>query len=182
MLSLAYATAHPTSIRGLVLIGCGTFTLRTRTEFRARLDARMTPEDRTKIDEINRNEPDPNRRMSAEFRAAGRLWSYDADDAGDELLSVDAAAHEQSWADMLRLQHGAIYPAAFSAIECPVLMVHGADDPHPGQMTRDDLKPHIRQLEYRELSKCGHSPWLERQCREEFYRVLDEWISPRYGS
>jgi hypothetical protein len=30
-------------------------------------------------------------------------------------------------------------------------MLHGADDPHPGAITRDDLRPFLPQLEYVEL-------------------------------
>jgi hypothetical protein len=35
---------------------------------------------------------------------------------------------------MIRLQDHGVYPAAFSAIRSPVLMLHGAVDPHPGRM------------------------------------------------
>ena len=58
-----------------------------------------------------------------------------------------------------------IYPAAFAAITCPVLMIHGEADPHPGRLTSEDLRRYIPHLEYQELPKCGHSPWLERQAR-----------------
>ena len=180
MLSLAYAAAHPGTVRGLVLIGCGTFTQRTRAEYRTRMEARITPEDRALLGQVSRTEQDPNRRLAAEGRAMERFCGYDIDpEADDELLAVDAVAHEQTWADMLRLQQEGIYPATFSAIKCPVLMLHGEADPHPGELTRDDLKPYIPHLEYRELPKCGHAPWLERQCRDEFYTVFGEWISAR---
>ena len=177
MLSLAYAAAYPGTVSGLVLVGCGTFTQQTRAEYQARLAARVSSGDRESFAQLARVEPDANRRLAAQGRAMERACGYDIDDTDDELVSVDAVAHEQTWADMLRLQRDGIYPATFSAITCPVLMLHGAADPHPGDLTRDDLKLYIPQLDYRELAKCGHSPWLERQCREEFYTVLSEWIS-----
>ena len=88
MLSLAYAAAHPDTVRGLVLIGCGTFTQSTRAEYKARLSARMTPE---------------------------------------ALALLEQLRSEQM-------------PIAAS-------------------------------------QKCGHTPWLERQCGDEFYAVLGTWIS-----
>jgi pimeloyl-ACP methyl ester carboxylesterase len=79
-----------------------------------------------------------------------------------ECEPLDIRAHDETWRDMMRLQSDGTYPAAFSAIESPVLMLHGAYDPHPGKMIYDSLRPFIRQLEYREWERCGHSPWLER--------------------
>jgi hypothetical protein len=35
------------------------------------------------------------------------------------------------------------------------------------------------QLEYQELVKCGHSPWLERQAKGAFFAALDAWLAAR---
>ncbi len=78
---------------------------------------------------------------------------------------------------MVRLQAESVYPAAFAAIDAPVLMLHGAVDPHPGRMIRASLEPHLPQLEYREWKRCGHYPWLEKAVREEFFAVLREWLT-----
>jgi pimeloyl-ACP methyl ester carboxylesterase len=80
---------------------------------------------------------------------------------------------------MLRLQAEGVYPRSFAAIESPVLMLHGADDPHPGAMIRDSLTPYLPQLEYRELERCGHYPWLERAAHDEFFATLREWLGTR---
>jgi pimeloyl-ACP methyl ester carboxylesterase len=87
---------------------------------------------------------------------------------------------------MVRLQTARVYPASLAAIRQPVLMLHGAYDPHPGAMVRDSLTPFLPQLEYHEWERCGHYPWLERAVREEFFAVLREWLSrhadsPRAG-
>ncbi|MDQ1498690.1 MAG: hypothetical protein QOI86_2030, partial [Actinomycetota bacterium] len=65
---------------------------------------------------------------------------------------------------------------AFSAIRVPVLMLHGADDPHPGPITRDVLRPFLPQLEYIELEQCGHIPWVERHARHQFLQILEAWL------
>ena len=80
---------------------------------------------------------------------------------------------------MLRLQAEGVYPAAFSAIDAPVLMLHGVQDPHPGGMIRDSLAPYVEGLEYLEWDCCGHYPWLERATREEFFEVLRGWLAER---
>jgi len=77
---------------------------------------------------------------------------------------------------MVRLQKLGVYPQTFSKIKVPVLMLHGAFDPHPGEMIRDSLLPHLPQLEFRQWERCGHYPWLERLVHEEYLIILREWL------
>jgi pimeloyl-ACP methyl ester carboxylesterase len=180
MLALVYATHHPPTPAGLVLIGCGTFSQAARAEFEARRALRLTPADHARIAHITEAEKDPNRRLAEWGRVMTRVYGYDVDDGPSDLTVVDAVAHEQTWADIVRLINHGVYPAAFAAITCPVLMLHGEADPHPGHLTSDELRRHIPHLEYREFSKCGHSPWLERQARDEFFESINTWIADRW--
>lgn len=93
-----------------------------------------------------------------------------------EYEPFDLKAHEDTWNDMRRLQDNGIYPNAFAIIESPVLMMHGDYDPHPGKMIRNSLLPYLPQLEYHELERCGHSPWIERSTREMFFSCICEWL------
>jgi pimeloyl-ACP methyl ester carboxylesterase len=179
MLALAYAAAHPFTPRGVVLIGCGTFSEEATAEFRTRYQARRTAADDAAIAALERVDTDPDRRLAALGQIATRVYGFDLEDAGPELGSIDATAHAETWADMMRLQREGVYPAAFGAIRCPVLMLHGEADPHPGRLTCDDLRVHVGHLQYRELPRCGHSPWLERDAKDQFFRTLNHWIRDR---
>jgi pimeloyl-ACP methyl ester carboxylesterase len=158
MLALAYAAEHPTIPAGLILIGCGTFSVAARAEFEARLEARLSPRDRAYLADLHQTEACADRRLAAQGRLMMRVCGYDVGEPEEEIAAVDAVAHEQTWADMLRLQRDGVYPAAFAAIRVPVLMLHGEQDPHPGRMTSLDLRAYIPHLEYREFPSCGHSP------------------------
>jgi len=81
----------------------------------------------------------------------------------------------------LRQQREGVYPAAFAAIDVPVLMLHGTADPHPGPMIRASLTPYLPQLEYREWERCGHYPWLERAARGPFFEFLRQWLARRWA-
>lgn len=180
MLALAYAADYPTTPAALVLIGCGTFSLTARAEFNARLDARLTQADRAHIAQVNQTEADADRRLALMGRLMTRVYGHDVEEIADDLTVVDALAHEETWADMVRLQRDGFYPAAFAAIGAPVLMLHGDADPHPGRLTSEDLRMYIPHLEYQELPKCGHSPWLERQARHAFFKTLKAWLAARF--
>jgi hypothetical protein len=78
-----------------------------------------------------------------------------------EVDQVDARAHHETWDDMVRLQAEGIYPAAFATIKVPIPMPHGTFDPLPRRLAFAGLRRYQPQLEYRELERCGHYPWLE---------------------
>jgi len=177
MLALAYAAAHPGRARALVLVGCGTFDRAARAELQATLEARMDGGTRRRLERLEEEHPDPDERLRALGDALLPLYSHDlaSDETGVE--ACDARGHRESWNDMVRLQEEGVYPAAFAAIDAPVLMLHGAFDPHPGRTIRASLEPHLARLEYREWERCGHTPWLERSVREEFFVVLRSWLA-----
>lgn len=181
MLALAYAAAHPDRVSSIVLIGCGTFTLAAREQMRLILDARTDETLRHHIDRLLLECADPNDRLRRRAELTLPLYSYDNDsiDAGFE--ACDARAHHETWEDMLRLQATGVYPQAFETIRVPVVMLHGAADPHPGRMIRASLEPYLPQLEYVEWEQCGHYPWLEGAIRNEFLRVLVGWLQRHEG-
>ena len=163
-----------------MLIGCGTFSVAARAEFETRVEARINPRDRECLEGLTHTEAGADRRLAEQGRVMARVFGYDVEEIGEDIAVVDAAAHQQSWADMLRLQRDGTYPAAFAAIGVPVLMIHGEQDPHPGRLISQDLRVHIPHLEYRELPHCGHSPWLERQAKLVFFDTVNAWLEARF--
>lgn len=181
MLALAYAAEHPDSAGPLVLVGCGTFDPVARARMREILEERMDDDLRRCLERLPKEFSDPHEQVRKRHELSKPLYSYDPISTLQEEAPepLDIRAHEETWADMVRLQDEGVYPGAFAAIKAPVLMLHGGFDPHPGQMIRASLESCFPQLEYREWERCGHSPWLERSVREEFFAVLREWLSRR---
>lgn len=182
MLVLAYAAAHPRAAGPLVLAGCGTFDPAARVRLRDARQARMGAGMRAEMARLEDAIADPDRRLCALGRLMMALDSYDLASTETGLEVCDAAANRESWADMLRLQEQGVYPALFALIRSPVLMVHGAGDPHPGRMIRDGLAPYLPQLEYHEWACCGHYPWLERAVGDAFFRRVGGWLERRMRS
>ena len=153
MLALAYAAAHPEAASAIVVVGSGTFDPAARARLHAILDERR----------------------ALDFDAR---YTFDPiDDAPLSDRAFDARANQETWDDMLRLQAAGVYPEAFAAIHAPVLMLHGAYDPHPGPRIRDGLAPLLPQLEYRQWERCGHYPWRERHAHDDFFATLRAWLA-----
>ncbi len=181
MLALSYASRHPARVRAVVLVGCGTYSLRGRSEYRRRMEERLGETGRDEMrrwSEARALTDDPAERdrlfgKMGDLASAAQMFDPvpECGEQGDH-LAIDEAGHTETWADVLRLQAQGLEPARFASITCPVTMLHGAVDPHPGDVIRDTLLPTIPHLEYVELPKCGHSPWLERSAAEEFMQSL----------
>jgi pimeloyl-ACP methyl ester carboxylesterase len=175
MLGLAFASTYPERISGLALVGCGTFDRRARARLQSTLAERTTPELRARIARLATEVPDENERAARAHALSDSLYTYRR--AVDEpIAALDLKGHTESWNDMLRLQESGVYPAAFTSIACPVLMLHGSYDPHPGGLIRDGLREFIPHLEYLELERCGHAPWIEAHARDRFLSSLRAWL------
>lgn len=179
MLALAYAAAYPPDAGPLVLVGCGTFDPAARARLRETLEKRTHDALRRGLEQIEREVAEPSERMRRRHELSEKLYVFDPlprAEPGESDEPFDLRGHTETWNDMRRLQAEGVYPAAFEAISSPVLMLHGDYDPHPGRMIRESLAPHIPHLEYRELERCGHDPWRERDARGPFFAVLRDWL------
>jgi len=172
MLLLAYAAAYPGTASRIVLIACGTFDTVSRASFQHAVRERTTPAVAERLREVSRRVKDADARLCVMSRILEPLYSCDLLPHQDETVQYDAVGQRETWSDMLKLQRNGIYPAAFTQIREPVLMLHGDTDPHPGEMIRDSLLPAMPQLEYLEMARCGHYPWLERHAKECFFAAL----------
>ena len=166
----------------IALIGCGTFDTASRGVFRATCEARMDDDLRKQMQHVEMDVSDPAERVEQMGSLYARLYAYDPLDAEERQGTFDARAHDETWSDMIRLQVEGVYPAAFSAILSPVVMLHCDYDPHPGRMIYANLRDYVPQMEYRELLKCGHEPWRETTVREEFCVALGGWLKSHASS
>jgi pimeloyl-ACP methyl ester carboxylesterase len=185
MLGLSFAACFPDRVSCLALVGCGTYDEDCRTLFRSRLDGLMDDATRSRLEALKLRaamEVDPDVR-DAVVQQRGDLTmsieSYELIDSVDDpsdALAYDDGANAETWNDVLRLQREGLEPQSFSRISCPVLMLHGHIDPHPGTATRDLLRRFIPHLQYVEFERCGHEPWKEQHARHPFLAALLKWL------
>ncbi len=176
MLALAFAAEHPDLHGPLVLVGSGSFDLESRRKMHATIKERLDAGSHAKLDALPEDFPDGDEQMAELGKILVPIYSADPDLGTLEYAHCDARAYNESWNDMMILQRAGKYPRAFAAIKAPLLMLHGAVDPHPGEMIRDAIAPYLPQLEFHQWPDCGHYPWLERGAKEAFYSYLRAWL------
>jgi len=178
-LSYMLAAADPSLAKKLILIGSGAFEkVRARSIDATRLQRLSASEQLefealvTVLAAVEAAEKD------AAFARLGALCTkadaYDPiphDPAG---MDVRADIFERVWAEAVALRKSGRLLELGRTIECPVIAIHGEYDPHPSEGVRLPLSRIIPTFQFILLDRCGHKPWIERQARDEFYRILEE--------
>lgn len=176
MLALAYAAEYSETIEGIVLVGCGTFDKASRGV--------IVQKRRHKIADYISKHPEHKTDLQLDIGAQMMKWhmmtdAYEPLPIDDSTLAsepFDMQGHIETWQDMLRSQETGIYPQSFTSVKIPTIMLHGADDPHPGTMIRDTLKRYIPHLQYHEFPRCGHDPEIEKYAKDDFFAVMSSWL------
>ena len=148
--------------------------------FEAKQQEYLDESKKARLAQLEAQLPNESERFMEAHRLSDPIYTYcRAADAEHPIERFDLKGHLESWGDMIRLQAAGVYPAAFASIECPVLMLHGSYDPHPGALIRESLKLFLPHLEYLELERCGHSPWADEYARDRFLESARSWLEER---
>lgn len=163
-LALAYAARHPGRVVGVVhCSGVGLDWPVHRAEYRRRSRARLTEEQAAELLALDGRV----RTWDEEVRWRTLNWLPDfVDPAARELhdeantrLPVNLEANRVLNAETER--SGADERAECSAVRCPVLVVHGSEDPRPLDGVRE-LVAALPSAELHVVDGAGHQPWVER--------------------
>src|SRR4051812_37597547 len=111
MLGLSFATAHPDLVQGIVLVGCGTYDDATRAQYQHRFVTNLGPDGVGEMDLLRSRlsaattADERDAIVAARGTLAEQAQSYDLLPEVDEpSTTVDAGSHDETWADVLRLQ------------------------------------------------------------------------------
>ena len=176
-LSFILAARYPAMVRKLVLVGSGPFEEEYAAGIHRTRLSRLSPEERGEVELLQEAMDGPvfEKRNAAFARLGAVLSKADAyDPITDEPCSVDhdVDIFKRVWSEAAGLRKGGKLLELSKYIECPVVAIHGDCDPHPAGGVEKPLSAVLNDFRFILLENCGHKPWLERQARTEFYRVL----------
>ena len=176
-LSVLLAADHPELVQRLVLIGAGPFRARDAHEVGERRTRRLTGDEREEVQELERRLVDPNQHATASTlrrleRLTERTDSYRLVPHRSSAPAPDVRTFREVWADAARIRQSGALLRSLHRVQAPVLVLHGADDPHPVEGVVVPLRRagvHVRVVV---LDRCGHYPWWERYARDAFFGRL----------
>ena len=182
-LSFILAARHPRLVRKLVLIGSGPFTAHYASEVDARRMERLTEEERGAFERARGalscgTTKDRDAALARLGALARKADAYDPlPGVIHQTIVPDAAIFEKVWCEAAELRERGVLLELGLKITCPVVAIHGDYDPHPAEGVRRPLAAVVENFEFLLIERCGHVPWIERQARVAFFRVLHKTVS-----
>jgi proline iminopeptidase len=166
MLAMAYAAAHPDRVDRLILIDSGGPTLEFASWFSDNIHARLRPEDeeaqRYWRDAVKRG-VSPDKAAIEDVRAIAPGYFFDRAKALAFAAQLTEASYHSDVNHALFTDLNKNYDlrAGLRAVDRPVLIIHGHQDPI-GDKVAEDIHSLIKSSTIVYLEKCGHFPWIEQ--------------------
>jgi pimeloyl-ACP methyl ester carboxylesterase len=179
-LSCIVAARYPALVQRLVLVGSGPFDAAYVPQLEDTRRSRLTPDEATETATLIAALGDPSRNDKHELLA--RLGALSAStDLYDPLpaqpdsaatVEHDGTVFHHVWREAATLRQSGELLRLAQNLRCPVIAIHGDYDPHPAEGVRGPLSAVLTDFTFIMLERCGHTPWLERQARDQFFAVV----------
>jgi pimeloyl-ACP methyl ester carboxylesterase len=180
-LGCLFAAAFPPLVRKLILVSCPPFDERdSATIMKTRLE-RLSASDRAEFNALQQQLHSPESgNTNVFFARLGTLFqkvdSYDPLLSEIEEIEPDFRIYEKIWAEAKELRRSGALIRSLNTISCPVTAFHGEWDPHPVQGAFTSLSLKIAECTGIIMKECGHTPWIERKARDQFFSLLKHEI------
>lgn len=172
-LGFLLAARHPALVKKLILVSSGPFEQKYAAEVRRNRVNRLNWEEQREVLDLQKNLEDPKA-----FARFGEIMAgtdyYDPLPIKIEGIELRPDIYQGVWPEAKKLRKNGKLLKAAESIQCPVVAIHGDHDPHPAEGVQKPLSKALKNFRFILLEKCGHTPWMEIQARDEFFRVLNE--------
>ncbi len=180
------AAEYPQDVSKVILVGSGPFRAEDACGIAETRLARLNSAQRdeyaallTGLQTADRMTPQAGRRLRQLMDITDQFDLLPA--FAREFTLPDSEIFQQVWPEADALRRSGALLAAFSRLNCQVVALHGAYDPHPAAAVSDALRENIEQFRMDILPDCGHEPWAERRARARFFEILDAELADAVG-
>jgi pimeloyl-ACP methyl ester carboxylesterase len=177
MLGYIFSAYYPSLVKKLFLIGSAVYQEQYATAI-----------EQTRLNRLHRNEQeeafsiinslkDPSlkdkdnllSRLAALYKRAD---VYNPLNKGKDNLKISYEINKNVWNDAVKLRSSGELLELGKKINCPVIAIHGDYDPHPAEGVEKPLSKILKNFKFILLKNCGHLPWIEREARDIFFKIL----------
>lgn len=180
-LSFIVAARYPAIIKKLILVASGPYEEKYAERIQETRLNRLSEEERAEFESICKSLDDPAAGdKDSLFARIGALAlkadAYDPEMDESEGNDYRADIFQGVWPQAAKLRSSGKLLKLGNNIKCPVVAIHGDYDPHPAKGVQTPLSGVLKSFRFILLKNCGHKPWIERQARDEFFRILKEQL------
>lgn len=176
-LVVLFAEQYPELIEHIILIGSGPIEDKYVSEIGARRLQNLSEEEGAILQRLIDNkaidkdmEKIPSILEKADNYCLENIEKHKAD-------KVDSEMHNKVWSEAANLRTNGELLKSFKNIKSKICLIQGQFDPHPVKGVTIPLQENGVQCETYILEKCGHSPFMEKYAKDEFYKILIQEIT-----
>lgn len=179
MLSFILTGKFPNLVKKLILIGSGVYQEEFAKKIMETRIKRLSNEEKEEFFSIiNSIDNSDNLNKDQLFSRIGELItkadSYNPMTLDTEVLEIQYEINQKVWSDAKEFRISGELLEIGKNINIPVVAIHGVYDPHPIEGVKGPLSKVLRNFKIHLLDKCGHTPWIERERRDKFFKILKE--------
>ncbi len=171
--AVIFAARHPELVKKIILIGSGGFHERCAQRLIKIRQSRLSSREWTRFNNLMRR-PDAN--MGGLLALLRRTDLFDPLPDPLPHIPFNRDVYQKLWPEAAKWRREGKLLQAAVQIKCPVTAIHGDFDPHPAAGVRIPLGKSITDFKFILLKQCGHKPWIEKQARADFYRILTDGL------
>ncbi|MBN2381899.1 alpha/beta hydrolase [bacterium] len=183
-LSFMLTAAQPQLVSKLLLVSSGPFEQKYSAEIQATRMARLSHAEKIEmvaLQEILAGPQASDQDKDKAFRRFGdiihRVDSFDPLPETPNNVVMRSDIFEAVWPQAVKLRATGDLLEMCRRITCPVVAIHGDFDPHPARGVERPLSKILDHFRFRLLTRCGHTPWLERQAQKAFVHIVLEELA-----
>lgn len=178
-LGILFSARFPSMVLKLILISAAAFEspyVEDLADIRvSRLHPELRREAKQLLEKVRVGDVDGiTLRRFGELMSIADSYAYQPLDA--EEITLNAAIFQSVWHEASGMRSDGSLLAAVEKVKCPVVAIHGADDPHPAEGVETPLATRLRDFRMIRLKRCGHTPWNEKYARTKFFEILRDEI------
>lgn len=179
MLSFIFSARYPVCTKKVILIGSGAFEEKYAATILETRFSRLSEAERGQAYFLikamdNPAAQDKNTLLAKLGHLFTKADAYNPLTLETEALECQYHIHISVWQEARELRKSGKLIELGKQINCPVVAIHGDYDPHPPEGVEKPLSLVLKEFRFILLKNCGHLPWIEKEAKDTFYRILKE--------
>lgn len=171
-LVVLFAEKYPEMINNVIMVGSGPLEDKYVSEIGTRRFKNLSEEDSMVFKRLNNNEAtdeDMKRIPYILEKSDNYCLENKEKHTADK---TDSEMHNKVWREAAKLRTDGELLKCFKNVKSRLYLIQGEYDPHPAKGVTIPLQENGVRCEIHILKKCGHSPFMEKYARGEFYKII----------
>lgn len=178
-LSLLTAVYYRSLIKKIIIVGCGPLEQKYAHKVIETRFSRLKSKERKEFETILKDLNDPHIKNTKSLlnklkKYTNKTDQYDPINIKNEVIEFNKEVFQNVWNEANSLRKSGKLLELIKNVDCPVVAIHGTYDPHPIDGVRIPLSSRLENFRIIELKKSGHKPWIEKEAKDKFYRILQK--------